>query len=89
MPRYVRRYAFAPWSDVAPSDLEPMGEPETVIDYRHETHLGLYVKGEHTAYLGMLAVRCEAKGMNVVPLSIAIADTPILIDTRLSMKGHT
>ena len=78
---YVRRYAPVPWSDIAPADLQPQGDAETSVDYRHETHLGLYIKGEHVAYLGMLAVRCETKGMDLVPVSIAIADTPILVDT--------
>lgn len=73
-------YAKAPWSDVAPSDLEPQGEPETTIDYRHETHLGLYVRGEYVAYLGMLAVRCETRAGWLMPLGIAIADT-VAIET--------
>lgn len=76
--RFVKRYVAVPWGDVKPSDLEPQGEAETTIDYRHETHLGLYVKGEHIAYLGMLAVRCESRGMSLVPIGLAIADTPAL-----------
>lgn len=77
MGHWQRRYAQAPWSEIAPADLEPQGDPETAIDYRHETHLGLYVKGEHIPYIGMLAVRCESRGMHLVPIGLAIADTPI------------
>lgn len=79
--RYVRRFVPVPWGEIRPSDLEPQGEAETVIDYRHETHLGLYIKGEYTAYLGMLALRCETRGMTLAPVGIAIADTPLLFDT--------
>jgi hypothetical protein len=84
--RWERRYVSVPWGDIAPGDLQPQGEPDTVIEYRHETHVGLYVKGEHVAYLAMLAVRCESKGMDLVPISMAIADTPILVDTTRTVR---
>jgi len=80
MPHYVRRYVPVPWSDIAPADLEPQGDPETAIETRHQTHLGLYVKGEYTAYIGMLALRCETNGMQTIPVGIAIADTPIIVE---------
>lgn len=73
--RWPRRWAFSPWADVQPSDLEPQGEPETVIEYRREAHLGLYIKRSYgQRYLGILAVRCESVRGEFLPISMAIAD---------------
>ena len=80
--RYERRYATAPWSDPAPSDLEPQGAPETEITYRHEVHMGLHVRGTYGGTLGMIAIRCEVNGMGLAPVSMAIADTPPMYDIR-------
>ena len=77
----LRRYTRTPWGEVAASDLEPQGEPETVIVYRREEHLGLVVRGTFGVTLGMLGVRCERHGSILSPIGLAIADTPIAIDT--------
>ena len=72
--RWQRRYAPVPWSEIQPSDLRPMGDPETSFAYRREVHLGLVVKGEAVPFLGVLAIRCGAHGATLEPLSLSIAD---------------
>lgn len=79
MRTHPQRYAPSPWSEVAPSDLEPMGEPDVTLEYRHELHLGLNVPGVFVSSLGMLAVRCECRGERVIPLGLAIADGTIVV----------
>lgn len=81
--RRIQRFAPVPWGEIAPSDLEPQGEPETCITYRHEEHIGLHVRGVSGVTLGMLAVKCERRGLTVWPQGLAIADAPIAIDTNL------
>lgn len=75
------RYALVPWSDIRPSDLMEQGDPELVRDCRHERHLGLHVRGEYVASLGLLAIRCERHHGWLLPLSMAIADTPPFVNT--------
>lgn len=83
--RWIRRYALAPWSDVAPSDLEPQGTPETEVNYRHEQHLLLRVRGTYGANLGMVGVRCLiGRAGELLPVGIAIPDGE---DTSLEGDG--
>lgn len=76
---HPRRYARAPWADVAPADLEPKGDPEWAIDYRHERHMGLLIVGEYVPELGMLGIRCAVQQGALAPISLAIADGPVAV----------
>lgn len=77
--RWPPRYAPTPWSDPAPSDLQPQGIPEFMLEWRRETHFGLDVHGAYVRHMGMLAIRCEQAGGRLVPVSLAIADTAPLM----------
>jgi hypothetical protein len=77
-----------PWGDVLQSDVEPQGEPETVIEYRHEAHLGLHIRGTFGVTLGMLGVRCERRGVLLIPIAVAIAETPTVIDTDTNLQSN-
>lgn len=67
-----QRFAKSPWSDVAPSDLVEQGKPDFHRDCRRERHIGLCIRGEYVANLGVLAVRCERYGEDLFPISMAI-----------------
>ncbi len=83
-----RRYAPIPWGEILPSDLVAQGDPESLMIYRREEHLGLHVRGEYVRSLGMLALRCERRGMELCPLSMAISDTPIVLNTDDGLQSN-
>jgi hypothetical protein len=92
--KHPARYAKVPWGDIRESDLREQGEPEFVRDVDEESHIGLHVRGTYGITLGMLAVRCERHGNGLVPLTMAIADVPLVVDVveipalQSSQKQH-
>lgn len=88
MGRYETRYLVVPWGDLTPADLQPQGAPETELTYRREVHLGLHVRGTFGVTLGMLAVRCETHGSALEPLSLAIAETPPLVQLEVPAQSN-
>lgn len=84
------RVPNVPWSVIEASDLCEANKgqgPELVRDVygaKHERHLGINVVGQYDPYLslGLIAVRCERQGSALVPIGLAIAETPPFIDTR-------
>jgi hypothetical protein len=76
-----QRYTACSWGDVLQSDLQPQGAPETSVTYRREEHVGLHIRGTYGVTLGMLTVRCERRGSQLDPISVAIAETPIVVRT--------
>lgn len=80
----TRRYVLVPWGDIAPSDLWPAndGQIEVEISYRHEQHLGIYVRGQYGVELGMLGLRCEVVRGELMPLGIAISDGALDLETQ-------
>lgn len=72
-----QRYARSPWSPIAQSDLQPQGDPETVVCLSKQGSLvGLRILG--LAEDVMLGVREDMEGQ---PLSCAVTDE-LKIDTR-------
>lgn len=80
--RWRDRVPLVSWSDIAPSDLHEQGDPELVRDCYRERHLGLHVLGTYGISLGLLAIRCERRGADEIPLTLSIAETPPVIDTH-------
>lgn len=88
MQRWSIRVPNVPWSDIEASDLREAndGEPELYRDTHDgspERQLGLHVVGQYDSHLslGLIAVRCERRGTQLIPMSMAIAETPPFIDT--------
>lgn len=86
MERWPIRVPNVPWSDLAP-DLVEAADVEMSRDThfgKPERHLGLHVVGQYDRglSLGLIALRCERHGAKLVPISMAIAETPPFIDTR-------
>lgn len=79
MRTHPRRYTTVAWGEIAPSDLEPKGDPEWAIEYRHELHIGLHIVGEYVPELGMLGIRCEVRNGEEQPISMAIADGSVAV----------
>lgn len=69
--------------DIEPSDFIPMGEAETIVDCAYDVLYGLVVPKTYGGTLGLLAIKCERVGSSEWPVSLAIADTPIAIDTHV------
>jgi hypothetical protein len=82
------RYPKVPWGDISASDLCEEGEPELVRDFNQERQIGLSVRGTYGIVLGILALRCEWNGRTIMPLTMAIADTPIIMDDDL-VRAHS
>lgn len=84
MGRWEIRVPNVPWSDIEASDLceANQGELELYRDTQvgplAERHVGMHVVGQYDSWLslGILAIRCERKGRTLIPVSMAIADTP-------------
>lgn len=79
------RVPLVPWSEIEASDLceANSGHIEYCRDTQRngaaERHLGMHVLGtyDHSLSLGVIAMRCSRHGAKLIPLSLAIADTPI------------
>ena len=56
----------------------PQGDPEYTRDVYRERHLGLLIRGEFVDVLGLLAIRCERHGDRLTPLTMCIAETPVV-----------
>ena len=83
---YELRRLRVPWDrDLLASDLEPHGYPELAREVRQpgvvQVQLGLRVVGVTGIDLGIAAVRCaRTRDLPLVPLSIAIVDSPWRLD---------
>lgn len=79
------RYVLVPWGDLAPNDLRE-GQAFLTRDIRKlgrgERHLCMPVSGEYVPQLGMMAIRCERHSGWEIPLSMALVDTAIAVDTE-------
>lgn len=79
------RVCRVPWDQViAPSDLVPQASvfsKDCRPDGKPERHYGLPVIGTFGISLGILGIRCERRGEQVIPLSLMIADEPFSVDT--------
>ncbi len=81
MAKQEQRYQLAPWGDVQNSDLRPMGRLGVYSrDLAHERHVALSIVGTYGIALGLLAIRCERRGASLIPISLYIADSPILVE---------
>lgn len=87
--RWEPRVPLVPWSDIEASDLTEAnnGEPEMYRDThdgKPERQLGLHIVGQYDPLLslGLIALRCERHGTTLIPISMAIAETPPFVDTR-------
>ena len=78
MSRWPERRTWYPWH-IEPSDLIGQGYPELVRDLVGERQIGLHVLTSKGASLGLLAIRCERRGTTLIPLEIAIAETPAVV----------
>jgi hypothetical protein len=85
MARFPRRWSRVPWW-LFDSDLWPVndGKPELTRDLRTpegqpQRHLGLRVTQQfHPGEtLDWLAIRCERRGERLIPISMAIPESPI------------
>lgn len=81
------RYVLVPWGDIEPSDLRE-GQAVLTRDIRNirklgrgERHLCMPVMGEYVPQLGMMAIRCERHSGWELPLSMALVDTAIAVNT--------
>lgn len=88
MPRYWEsRYPLVPWSDVEPSDLREANEGDLelvrdlLIEGQAERHIGMLCVGQYdrSMALGLIAIRCERHGAQLVPLTCAIPETPTAV----------
>ena len=75
--------------EITLSDVVPMGAPETIVDCGDDVLYGLVVPKTYGGTLGLLAVKCERVGASEWPVSIAIADTPIAVDTAVWRAQHS
>ena len=73
--------------EVEKSDLRPQGFPETVIQWKHQEHLGLEIKGQEVPALGLLAIRCEFDSLGeCMPMTCAIAEDVLLQQARADLE---
>lgn len=96
MPKFWRTFEpLVPWDCLDASDCREANEGQVemyrdchsignaFVPYPHaERQLGLVVLGQFdpSMVLGMVAVRCERKGSDVlIPLSLSIPETPIAV----------
>jgi hypothetical protein len=77
----TRVKSYCPWL-VAEDDINPAESGvfarDLSVDGQAQRHYGLPVLGQFDSSLslGMLALRCERKGSLLMPLSLALVDTP-------------
>lgn len=84
------RVPLVPWSDIEPSDLCEAngGDLEMYRDTRvgpvAERQLAMVVVGQFDRgiALGLIAVRCERHGGRLIPLSLQIPETPIVVNVQ-------
>jgi hypothetical protein len=87
--RFKTRFSSVPWW-LPDSDLRTAnhGEAELRRDLvrngKPERQLGLHVWGQADAApsLGVIALRCERHGERLVPLTLSIAETPIMFERK-------
>lgn len=81
---WSRLHPLVPWGDIAPSDVREANEGQVElyrdlsIDGRPERHLAMLVVGQYdrSLALGLVAVRCERHGEQLIPLTCSIPETP-------------
>lgn len=100
MARHTTFYSLVPWW-LPDSDLRPAnnGEFELSRDLQRngkpEKQIGLHVWGQsdHPPSLGMIALRCERHGEQLIPLTLQIPETPMVTErkpepvTRVRFEG--
>ena len=59
------------------------------VEGRAERHLAMHVVGQFDRglSLGLVAIRCERKGGQLVPLGIAIPETPVVVEVMVSQQN--
>lgn len=88
-----RRYAVVPWGLVRQTDLEPQGEPETLVEAHRMRVFGLLIKagdallpdGASHAMLAIRAVDSAAPGGDI---TIAIAATLPFKPTTVNVQSN-
>lgn len=88
MPRYwATRHPVVPWDVIAPADCREAnhGEVElyrdTQIHGRAYRQIGMHVVGSYdpALSLGLICLRCERRGDTLIPLTLSIPETPIVL----------
>ena len=75
------RFCRVAWDrTIAPSDLVPQASvfsKDCRPDGKPQRHYGLPVTGTFGISLGILGIRCERRGEQMIPLSLTIAAEPL------------
>lgn len=87
MPHHVKVKSCVPWL-IADSDLNEANDGEVeyyrdlLVQGQSERHIGLLVTGQFdpSLVLGMVAIRCARQGATLIPLALAIPETPVAIE---------
>lgn len=80
MGRHPTRYSLVPWW-LPDSDLVAVGDPELVRDLAGERQVALHVRGSAPGVtLGLVAMRCARDGARLVPLTISLPESPIVVE---------
>lgn len=88
MGRSPERRSLVPWQ-IDPSDLVEAGEPEltrSLLGGIRQIGMVVYTSCACHLPLGLLALRCEQKGGDTIPMGICLADHPIIpADSPMNM----